>query len=136
LSAHGTTVFLSSHLLSEIDQICTHAAVISAGKVVAQAPIEELRASRQKTLRIHTPDVAIAITSLADLGGVSVSGSEQPANGDEAGYLDLMLDSTLAETVAAHLVKHDVRLRGMNEVGGTLEDAFVALTGEGFDVAE
>ena len=38
LAADGATVFVSSHLLAEVEQICTHAAIISAGRLVAQGP--------------------------------------------------------------------------------------------------
>ena len=43
LADDGTTVFVSSHLLAEIEQICTHAAIMSAGRLVAQGPLDELR---------------------------------------------------------------------------------------------
>ncbi len=36
LAADGATVFVSSHLLAEVEQICTHAAIMSAGRLVAQ----------------------------------------------------------------------------------------------------
>ena len=40
LAADGATVFVSSHLLAEVEQICTHAAVMSAGRLVAQGPLD------------------------------------------------------------------------------------------------
>ena len=43
LSAEGITIFLSSHLLSEIEMLCSHVAVMSAGKIIAQGLIEDLR---------------------------------------------------------------------------------------------
>ena len=39
LAADGATVFVSSHLLAEVEQICTHAAIMSAGRLVAQGPL-------------------------------------------------------------------------------------------------
>ena len=44
LAADGTTVFLSSHLLDEIEQVCTHAAVMARGRLVVQGPVAELAA--------------------------------------------------------------------------------------------
>lgn len=44
LAAEGTTVFLSSHLLDEIEQICTHAAVMARGKLITQGPVADLAA--------------------------------------------------------------------------------------------
>ena len=45
LADDGTTIFLSSHLLTEVEQVCTHVAVMSLGKLLAQGTIEELQAA-------------------------------------------------------------------------------------------
>ena len=47
LAGEGSTVFLSSHLLSEVEQVCTHVGIISVGKMVAQGSVEELHGSRR-----------------------------------------------------------------------------------------
>ena len=47
LAGEGSTVFLSSHLLSEVEQVCSHVGIISVGKMVAQGSVEELRGSRR-----------------------------------------------------------------------------------------
>ena len=52
LSAEGITIFLSSHLLSEIEMLCSHVAVMSAGKIVAQGLIEDLR--NEEPTRLYT----------------------------------------------------------------------------------
>jgi ABC-type multidrug transport system ATPase subunit len=52
LAADGTTVFVSSHLLAEIEQICTHAGVMSAGRLVAQGPLATLAAAGTSRLRL------------------------------------------------------------------------------------
>jgi ABC-2 type transport system ATP-binding protein len=43
LTARGLTVFLTSHVLEIVERLCTHIAVISAGRLVAAGPLEELR---------------------------------------------------------------------------------------------
>ena len=48
LAADGTTVLLSTHLLSEVEQICTHVGVMHLGRLVAQAPLAELRGRRDR----------------------------------------------------------------------------------------
>jgi ABC-2 type transport system ATP-binding protein len=45
-AADGTTVVFSSHLLSEVERICTHAAIMRAGRLVASGPVAELRRGR------------------------------------------------------------------------------------------
>ena len=56
LAADGATVFVSSHLLAEVEQICTHAAIMSAGRLVAQGTLAELRGAGQARIRVLTPD--------------------------------------------------------------------------------
>jgi ABC-2 type transport system ATP-binding protein len=127
LAADGTTVFVSSHLLAEIEQVCTHAAVMRAGRLVAQGSLDELRRATRSRLAIRTPDGAAAITALAPLG-VTAAASPDGATAELA-------PETAIEDLVRALVESGVRVRGVAVEGDTLEDRFVALTGEGFDVA-
>ena len=68
LAADGATVFVSSHLLAEVEQICTHAAIMSAGRLVAQGTLAELRGAGQARIRVLTPDPGTAAQVLAGLG--------------------------------------------------------------------
>jgi len=129
LADDGTTVFVSSHLLAEIEQVCTHAAVMRTGKIVAQGPLDELRAAGARTVTVRTPDVGQAGTVLTRLGL-----TPRHDGGADVLVADLP-NELLPETITAELVRADVRVRGLTVGGGTLEDLFVALTGEGFDVA-
>ncbi|MER6293830.1 ABC transporter ATP-binding protein [Streptomyces althioticus] len=127
LATDGTTVFLSSHLLDEIEQVCTHVAVMARGRLLTQGPVAELAAGARGRLVVTTPDPADAARVLKEqgLGDVEADGdrvtAEPPAR-------------DLAEVNAA-LVTAGVRVRGFGVERASLEDAFVALTGEGFDVA-
>ena len=78
LAGEGTTVFLSSHLLAEIEQVCTHAAVLSSGVLVAQGTLPELRRAGRSTIRLRTPDARLARQVLLRLG---LSPSEPPRPG-------------------------------------------------------
>ncbi|MFG2303457.1 ABC transporter ATP-binding protein [Actinacidiphila glaucinigra] len=130
LAADGTTVFLSSHLLDEIEQVCTHAAVMSRGRLITQGPVEALSSAGR--LVVTTPDPAEAVRVLKEQG---VTGLD--ADGDRVtGELpqDPAALPELADLNAA-LVAAGVRVRGFGVERASLEDAFVALTGEGFDVA-
>lgn len=155
LAGEGATVFVSSHLLAEVEQLCTHAAVMSAGRLVAQAPLAELRQAGDARMRLVTPDVAQARAVLAGLGLTTADGpgggrpagppagtgglaaprdgdvlsARMPAPGGEGTPL-------LPEDIVARLVEAGVRVRGFAVERESLEDRFVALTGEGFDVAE
>ncbi|MFF2024415.1 ABC transporter ATP-binding protein [Streptomyces sp. NPDC058171] len=128
LASDGTTVFLSSHLLDEIEQVCTHAAVMAQGRLVTQGPVAELAAGARGQLVVTTPDPGEAVRVLKERGLTDVSADgdrvlAEPPEGDPA-------------EVTAALVAAGVRVRGFGIERGSLEDAFVALTGEGFDVAQ
>ena len=80
LAADGATVFVSSHLLAEVEQICTHAAIMSAGRLVAQGTLAELRQAGQARIRVLTPDPGTAAQVLAGLGLVSLpTSADNPA---------------------------------------------------------
>ncbi|MBG6056204.1 ABC-2 type transport system ATP-binding protein [Salinibacterium sp. CAN_S4] len=130
LAAEGTTVFVSSHLLAEIEQTCSHVAVMSAGKLVAQGTLDDLRAAGVTRVEVRTPDVALAREVLARWGL-----DAQPGPIDSS--LTAVLTTNIpVEQLSEALVTAGVRLRGFTAEGASLEDRFVALTGEGFDVAE
>jgi ABC-2 type transport system ATP-binding protein len=149
LAAEGTTVFVSSHLLAEIEQVCTHAAIMSAGRLVAQGTLDELRDVGRPRVRLLTPDVALAVPVLERFR-MSVTAPVETADGPEisglladagsagatrpdgpSGSSDLEIEP--GDVVAA-LVEAGVRVRGFALEHTSLEDRFVALTGEGFNV--
>ncbi|ASD20733.1 multidrug ABC transporter ATP-binding protein [Cryobacterium sp. LW097] len=151
LAGEGTTVFVSSHLLAEVEHMCTHAAIMSAGRLVSQGTLDELRAGAAR-VRVRTPDAAAAIRVLAAAGLVaelesppdergaesfsSAGGSSnRPADHWVSAPLEVPAGGHLAEEdLVAALVAGGVRVRGFHLQDTSLEDRFVALTGEGFDV--
>ncbi|ANW18678.1 ABC transporter ATP-binding protein [Streptomyces clavuligerus] len=136
LAADGTTVFLSSHLLDEIEQLCTHVAVMAQGRLLTQGPVAELAARARGRLSVLTPDTARAARLLVSLGvaGVTV---EDGSRGEGGGRVTAEPpgEGTELSDLNAALVEEGVRVRGFGVERASLEDAFVALTGEGFDVA-
>ncbi|WP_339130868.1 ATP-binding cassette domain-containing protein [Streptomyces sp. f51] len=127
LASDGTTVFLSSHLLDEIEQVCTHAAVMTRGRLVVQGPVADLAAGARGRLVVTTPDTGEAARVLKEQGVLDLVVTETGVSAEPP-------DRELAELNAA-LVTAGVRVRGFGVERASLEDAFVALTGEGFDVA-
>nr|WP_267279387.1 ATP-binding cassette domain-containing protein [Arthrobacter sp. CDRTa11] len=141
LAADGATVFVSSHLLAEVEQICTHAAIMSAGRLVAQGPLAELRQAGETRIRLITPDAGAASDVLRRLGMDPAQGTPAP-EGDVVTAVAAVSpeaagsNGTAPENVVARLVEAGVRVRGFSVERESLEDRFVALTGEGFDVAQ
>jgi ABC-2 type transport system ATP-binding protein len=127
LAADGTTVFLSSHLLAEIEQVCTHVAVMSAGRLVAQGELDALQSAAASIVRVETDDTDLAVAVLRERGF-------QPRL--DGVHVTATFDGTRPEDLSRSLVERGVGLRGFAVVRPSLEDTFVALTGEGFDVAQ
>ncbi len=128
LATDGTTVLVSSHLLSEIEQIATHVGMMSAGRLVRQGTLDEVLADGAPQLRVSTPDLDAAAAVLQRLGLVA------PTIDKEHETVQARLDSVPVESVARELVHGGVRLRGLSVDRPDLEDLFVSITGEGFDV--
>nr|WP_179580474.1 ABC transporter ATP-binding protein [Leifsonia psychrotolerans] len=128
LADDGATVFVSSHLLAEIEQICSHAGVMSAGSLVAQGTLDELRQVGQTQVRVETPDAQLALGVLASLGLIP---------GTDGSTVTAVLErEILPESIVAALVVGGIRVRGFTVQGMSLEERFVELTGEGFDIAQ
>ena len=127
LSAEGITIFLSSHLLSEIEMLCSHVAVMSAGKIVAQGLIEDLRNEEPTRLTLRTDDVDLAVETLksAGIGKAKILGDQITCEVDPA--LDVA-------SLNGKLVRKKVSVKEIRLQRSSLEEKYVKLTGEGFEV--
>ncbi len=126
IAADGVTVFMSSHLLAEVEQICGHVGVMRAGRLVFQGPLAQLRSTGVARIRVETadPEAAAAVLKRLGLPVPQVTGTEVTAR----------LAEHLPERICAELVAAGVGVRGFGVTVPALEDLFVALTGEGFDI--
>jgi len=127
IAADGVTVLVSSHLLAEVEQVCTDVGVMRAGRLVFQGPLEELRATGTARVRVRTPDQAKAADVLAALGLADIRAA--------GGEVTALLGERAPDWVCRELVLAGVAVAGLGTPRPSLEDLFVELTGEGFDVA-
>ena len=127
IAADGITVFVSSHLLAEVEQICTHVGVMRTGRLVFQGSLAELRRTGAVRVTVHTADADAAAKVLAALDL-----ADPQASADEA---SAVLGDASPEQVCAELVGAGIGVRGFAVTSPSLEDLFVGLTGEGFDVS-
>ena len=127
LASDGTTVFVSSHLLAEVEQICTHLGVMREGRLVAQGTVAQVQEAGQRLLRLETPQPQAAVGVLEGLGVREVTVHGEVVRG--------IPESLEGEQVVAALVHAGVGVRAFAVASPSLEDLFVALTGEGFDVS-
>ncbi len=122
LGAAGTTVFLSSHLLHEVEQVCTRAVIINKGRVVVQGPVSELR-PKDDAIKVLTGDQGRAAGVLrGQFGAAGVSDDEE--------YLIVKAGEDAVPEMVRRLVGDGIEVRAVvpaPEQG--LEDFFLELTG-------
>jgi ABC-2 type transport system ATP-binding protein len=128
LASDGTTVLVSSHLLSEIEQVATHVGMMSGGRLVRQGTLADVLADGAARIRVTTPDLDAARAAMQRLGLAAVSVDHERLT------LTARLDGVASEDVARDLVTGGIRLQGLAVERPDLEDLFVSITGEGFDV--
>jgi ABC-2 type transport system ATP-binding protein len=118
LAARGASVFLNSHLLTEVERVCTRVAVVDAGAVVAQGSIDDMLGERT-AVRVRldaASDDARAV--LARAGEVAFDGAWFTIGG-----------ATEADvpTLVAELVRVGARIYAVEAVRATLEERFLQL---------
>jgi ABC-2 type transport system ATP-binding protein len=126
LHAAGTTVLVSSHLLSEVEATCTHVAVLHRGNVVAQGELAPLLEAGNPTLLVTTPALTEAVEALRD----NRIGVRIVADG-----LLVDLAGTTAPVVVETLVRAGVPVHEVRRQRADLEELFARLT-ENTDIAE
>ena len=122
LGAEGRTVFLSSHLLGEVEHVCDEVAIIVRGRTVAQGSVAEVLA--------RTRPAAVWV-KVADLGAgadaLRRSGLAAEADGDR---IRVAIEAERAAIVTRALVAEGHYPSELRPVETTLEDAFFALTND------
>ena len=121
LAAQGMTIFLSSHLLAEVEELCTRVAVIREGRIVYEGSLADLHASAAPRYRLRTSDQDAARTILAAdgrVGDVVVEDGELVFDADEATVLDL----------SRALVESGLGIAALVPETATLERLFFELT--------
>jgi ABC-2 type transport system ATP-binding protein len=117
----GRAVLVSSHLLAEVEQTCTHAVVVNKGRIVASGQVEDI-VGDSPSVQLEVSDAAAATTVLQRLGVRSVT------PGDTGGLV-VDMNGTPRTEVVAELVRAGI---GVDRVvpRRRLEDAFLALVGD------
>jgi ABC-2 type transport system ATP-binding protein len=122
LAREGRTVFVSSHLMSELEDTADHLIVIGKGRLLADVSVDDLLAgAADGRVEIRTPDVSAAMTVLANAGTMPIS----------TGRDQISVKGMAAAQVAELLVESRVRLDELVPGRVTLEDAYFSLTRDG-----
>jgi ABC-type multidrug transport system ATPase subunit len=115
------TVLISSHLLGEVEVMCTRIGVIKKGKIVAEGTIDELRGAATLTVRGTPVDLANTVL-VKDAGVENVT-----SLGD--GAFSLKVDLQRTAEINQHLVQAGVAVTELHADERSLEDIFMELTG-------
>lgn len=123
LVAEGTTVVLSSHILSEVQQICDTVTIISLGRRVTAGPVADVLAAHSGN------DVRVRLESAEDLGAAAEalrgSGTEVSVHDDHLLAHGVDKPATITRTLAAR----DLYVAELSPVSADLESVFLELTG-------
>ena len=122
LNSTGVTVLLSSHLLAEVEQLCTRVGVLDAGRLVLQDDLAVLRAPTG-LIAVETPD-ADGVAALLDGQVEQRDGPHLLVRGQDAAELN------------ARLVGAGLRVSAIGAHQRTLEEVVLAVTGTGSDHIE
>src|SRR6266571_9258219 len=133
LSALGKTIFLSSHILYEVQQVCNRVAILQHGNLIKQGNVHELmRGSEQVLVRLNTPEETQrafdVLLEAKDRGAdwISAFRIEMNRQGEPA----LRIDAPMVRSaeINALLASHDLFAAELHPYEGSLEEVFLQLT--------
>jgi ABC-2 type transport system ATP-binding protein len=121
LRARGTTVFLNSHLLAEVEQVCDRVAVVDRGKVIAMGTMDELRGA-DTLVRLRLGNVGpAALDALRCAGTLAIEAD---------GYTVRGIGREAVPELVSRLVELGCAVYAVEPRGQSLEDRFLQLLGE------
>jgi ABC-2 type transport system ATP-binding protein len=119
LAAGGVTIFLSSHLLNEVEQICDRVAVLSRGQIVAEGRVSDLLSEQKTIVKIGVTAPAEAEAALQLLAGME----RLTVNGR---YLEIT--GVGGEQIVRHLAQHNIYPGEVMPQRVDLESLFLEMT--------
>jgi ABC-2 type transport system ATP-binding protein len=133
LADDGTTIFVSSHLLAEVEAMCDRVGVMAQGRLVAEGAPSSLRGAPDR-VRVEVDDVRRAARVIAGIQGVTTSIETMPTGAEGAGVVWVTLsDGITSAGVNAALVGEGLAVQALVPERSSLEDVFLELV-EGADV--
>lgn len=120
LNEQGKTIFLSSHILSELEKIATHIGIIEGGKMIFQGTKHELlgQVDREVFLRTSNPAATVSILQNGGFSTVKIDGQNVIVNIGDDQQFDFVIKS---------LVEQQIAIYGLESRGADLEQIFINL---------
>ena len=118
-----TTIFISSHILSEVDLIADTIGIIQHGNLLAELPIEEIHKHQTEYISLQVDDVAHAATLLEQMDITNFSVLDQE-------FIRIYDSNISGKVLSKALIESGVGLESLGRKQDTLEDYFFQLTEE------
>ena len=119
----GTTIFISSHILSEVDLIADTIGILHHGKLLAELPIEEIHKRQTEYLNLQVDNVAHTAALLEKMGITNFSVLDKE-------FIRIYDSSVSGKALSKILIENDIGLESLGRNHDTLEDYFFQLTEE------
>jgi len=119
-AAGGGTVFVSSHVLAEVERTCTHVAIVKQGRIVTQASVRDITTSAEQAI-VRADDMQQLVTIASRFSAARLDGENVIVELPNANLSDLNRFLATNGIYVSHLTKHS----------RPLEDVFLDLTSEG-----
>ncbi len=122
LAAQGAAVLVSSHILTELEEIADRVVLVSGGRTIGEYAMTDLRAQAIRSYRVRATEPSALVSALQDKGIAhsTVNGSVE---------LAALTDDQAADTLAG-LVSAGVRVVAFEPLGSNLESVYLAMTEE------
>ncbi len=128
LSRRGKTIIISSHILTELSDFCTHIAIMNKGSIISYGAIDDIRREIYDSRRIKVSVVENAdraLTEIKGFAGINILSADANSitfemKADDAGLANLN----------SHLVSKGIRVCGFSEQKTDLEDLFMKISGK------
>ena len=133
LANMGKTIFFSSHILADVEDVCSHIGIVEAGELIIQGSIDELKlqlmANREIVITVMNHETAESVTSLvSEIGKVDAAEIITPRNGRARVRVDFAGNDEELGALSRRLFESDVTLLGFNEEEKDLEHMFMRVT--------
>ena len=121
LAAEGRTVFVSSHLMSEMENTADHLLVIGRGRLIADCSVAEfIERNSVQSVRVRTPQPDVLVKVVLENGGITSPGADGA----------VLVQGVPANQIGDLAFEHGIRLHELAPTQASLEEAFMELTAD------
>lgn len=117
---YGKTIFICSHLLYEVEQICDQVAIINQGEIVRQGMVKDLLAAEQTSLRLQLSPQQIAVDLLKNKLNLYI----------ENEWIKTNIPQKYVPTLVRFLIEHGIKVHQVVQKQQSLEEYFIAVTNQ------